>query len=104
MIQQPTKSSLRDDFLFPPPAADSFDQLHGGDLALADELGVRALSLQSFAAGVHDFEIAHDAGTITFGSQFGRPFGVLDGALLRRGLVAQKTDARQASLDVAEGN
>src|SRR5882672_321068 len=87
-----------------PPAAQRFDQLHAGDLALSGKLRVGALSLQRFAARVHDLEVADDARSIPFRSQFGGSLRILHRPLLRLGLVGQMPDRRQTVFHVSESN
>src|SRR5436190_13289864 len=50
-----------------PTAAEGFDELNGRDQALAFELGVGALGLQRFTAGIHDLEVTDNAGAIAVG-------------------------------------
>src|SRR6266513_2180837 len=87
-----------------PSAAEGSDELHGRGEALAGELGATALGLEGFAVGVHNFEVAHDARAVTLARQFGGAAGVGHGAVLRGGLVAEMTNAREAVLHVAERN
>ena len=47
-----------------PTAAQGLDELNGGDEALARKLGVGALGLQGVPAGIHDLDVADDAGPI----------------------------------------
>lgn len=47
--------------------------MDGGDEALAGELRIGTLGLERGAVGVHDFEIADDAGAIAVRRQFVRP-------------------------------
>ena len=49
----------------------------------------RALGLERRAVGVHDFEIADDAGAITVGGQFRGATRVGHGAVLRSACVAR---------------
>ena len=88
--------------LLGPAAAEGFDELHGQVEALAGELGVRALSDERFAAGVHHFEITDDAGAVAVGGQVGGPTRVGDRALLRGCLVNKMPNAGKAVLDLAE--
>ena len=46
-----------EELLVTPPAAEGFDEMSGGDEALAAELGAGALGLERFSAGVHDLEV-----------------------------------------------
>src|SRR5579871_4997621 len=54
-----------------PSATQSFDKLDCGNETLTGKLGFTALGLQRFAARVHDFEIAHNAGAVTICRQIG---------------------------------
>src|SRR5712691_5437337 len=49
----------RKKMLLAPAAAESLDELNGGDESLARELGAATLGLQFFAAGIHDFQVTH---------------------------------------------
>src|SRR5438445_13704128 len=48
---------LRKKLLLLPSAAESLNELHAGDLALAGELRIGAFGSKRFAAGIDDFEI-----------------------------------------------
>src|SRR5437773_343321 len=85
-----------------PSAAEGLDELHGRGEALAAELGAATLGLEGFAVGVHDFEVAHDAGAVTLAREFGGATGVGHGAVLRGGLLAEMANAREAVLHVTE--
>src|SRR6266480_3971631 len=87
-----------------PSAAESFDELNGGDQPLAGELGVGALGQKRVAARVHDFEITHDTRTITVGGQLGGATRVGHRALLSGGLVNQMTNAGKAVFHFAESD
>src|SRR5439155_18645281 len=87
-----------------PPAAEGFDELNGNNETLVSELGATALSLEGVAAGVHNFEVTHEAGAIAFRSQFGGATGAGHGAVLRGGLVGEVMNAGEAVFDVAEGH
>jgi len=89
--------------LYLPSATEGFDELHGDVEALAGELGAGSFGRKGLATGVHDFEIADNAGAVTVGGQVGRAPGVGDGALLRSGLLGQIANACEAVLDIAKG-
>ena len=89
---------------FGPTATQGLDKLDGGVQALADELGVGAFGLERFAAGVHDFEIAHEAGAVAVGGQICGTARVAQRALLGGGFIRQVTDGRKAVFDFAEGD
>src|SRR5437016_11151497 len=87
-----------------PTAAEGFDELNGDDEALAGELGAAAFGLERVAAGVHDFNIADDAGAIAVGGQLGGATGVGDCPVLRRGLRREVMNAGETVFDFAEGD
>ncbi len=73
---------LGEEFFGFPAAAEGFDELDGGDEALAGELGFGALGVQGVAAGIDDFEVADDAGGVAVGGEVGGAAGMGDGAAL----------------------
>src|SRR5439155_4499705 len=90
--------------VLPPAAAEGADQMHGGNEALPGQLRVGALGLKRVAAGINNFEVTDDAGTITVRRQLRSPARVCHGALLSCCLVRQITNAGQAALDLAKGH
>lgn len=54
----------RDEQLPVPTAAERLDKLHGGDQALAGELGVGALGGERVTVRIHHVDVADDAGAV----------------------------------------
>ncbi len=87
-----------------PATAKSFDELDGKVEALAGELGVAALGGEGFAVGVDDFQVADDAGAITFGGEIGCAACLGDSALLGGRLIGQVTNPCETVLDIAKSD
>src|SRR5262249_1959644 len=93
---------LREQLLFAPSAAKRFDQLNRRGQALAGDLSATTFGLKGLAVGVHNFEIADDAGPITLRGEFRGPAGIGYSPVLGPGLVGQMANAGQAALYIAE--
>src|SRR3954468_7859175 len=74
--------------LFGPPSPKRFDQLHRGHKALPGELGIAPRGLKGFTAGVHDFEVAHDARAVAVSCEVRGAPGICDRAFLGHRLLA----------------
>src|SRR5437867_1261555 len=85
-----------------PPSSQRLDELDGDRQALASQLGLGALGLQPFPAGIDDFEVAHNAASITVGRQFSGAARVCHGPVLRLRLRRKMMNAGEAVFDFAE--
>lgn len=97
-------AGLSNQQLLVPTAAERLDELHIGDQPLAGKLRRGLFGLQFIAAGVHDFKVADDAGGVALRGELGCAFGMFNRPLLRRGLVGQIMDGREAVFHIAESD
>ena len=87
-----------------PSAAKGLDELDRGNQSLTGQFRVRPLGRQGVAVGVHDFDVADDAGTLAVGGQIGGAAGIDHGPFLGLGLIGQMADVGKAVLDVTKGH
>ena len=67
-----TSGRFGEELLVAPTATERFDELNGGDKALAGELGVGAFGVKGVTARIDHFNVGHDAGTVALRGQIRR--------------------------------
>ena len=89
---------------FGPAATKRLDQLNAGYQTLACKLGVGAFGGKCVPAGVHDFDVSHNAGTITIRGQIRCAPRTGNCALLGFRLNSQMIDSRKAVFHLAKSD